>query len=115
MGWINDSDEASSLKYRSRILPPFRGVLKGGGVHGRGIQFALCEASKWLFYLRYESGALYRPSSRDFELSFASWEEADATRLQAIWVYWEQDDAVAGVVMEDDLHPDYRPPSVPAP
>ena len=69
------------------------------------------EASKWLFYLRCDSGSLYHPSSRDFELTFTFWNEDDATRLQAIWVYWEQDVAAdAGEVPEDELHPDHRLP-----
>ena len=34
-----------------------------------GTQFALCEASKYFFYLRYEAGQLYKPSSRDFGLA----------------------------------------------
>ena len=64
-----------------------------------------------MFYLRYGCGSLYRASSRDFEVSFNPWNEADATRLQAIWVYWEQDDAAQDEAMEDDLHPDHRFPT----
>ena len=76
-------------------------------------RFALCEASKWLFYLRYDSGAIYRPSTRDFELAFLEVQAAEATRLQAIWMYWERDDAPpdADEAAEDELHPDHRPPS----
>ena len=37
--------------------------------------------------------------------------ETDAVRLQAIWLYWEQDDETEGFVMEDELHPDHRVPS----
>ena len=44
-------------------------------------------------------------------MSFTPWNEADATRLQAIWVYWEQDDDAQDEAMEDDLHPDHRFPT----
>ena len=56
-----------------------------------GVQFALCEASKYIFYLRYEAGQLYAPSSRDFELALQEVSEAEKERLRGIWAYWEQD------------------------
>ena len=34
-----------------------------------GVQFALCEASKYFFYLRYKSGPIYKPSSRNFDFT----------------------------------------------
>ena len=38
--------------------------------------------------------------------------ETDAVRLEAIWLYWEQDDAPSSFeAAEDELHPDHRPPS----
>ena len=53
---------------------------------------------------------MYRPSSRDFELTFQEVKEAEAVRLQAIWLYWERDDAPeADEAVEDELHPDHRP------
>ena len=74
-----------------------------------GVQFALCEASKYLFYLRYESGALYKPASRDFELILNDIREADAIRLKAIWLYLERDESEdEAAVPEDELHPDHR-------
>ena len=76
-----------------------------------GVQFALCEASKWLFYIRYESGSIYHPSSRDFELAMLEVKHAEAVRLQAIWIYWEVDFETECDVMEDELHPDHRVPS----
>ena len=60
---------------------------------------ALCEASKYLFYLRYESGPVYRPTDRETALSLKEVDGAEATRLRAIWTYWEgtvMDEAVAG-------------------
>ena len=73
-----------------------------------GTQFALCEASKYFFYLRYEAGQLYQPSSRDFELALQEVKVAEARRLQAIWLYWEMDDAPDAVEsVEDGLDPDH--------
>ena len=73
-----------------------------------GVQFALCEASKYLFYLRYESGPIYKPSV-DRGLTLGPIDATEARRLRAIWTYWEEgpgEDAV--VAPEDDLHPDHR-------
>ena len=70
-------------------------------------RFALCEASKYFFYLRYESGHLYKPSSRDFDLALQAVSEAERERLRGIWAYWEES---GGGIMdtEDELHPDHR-------
>ena len=74
-----------------------------------GVQFALCEASKYFFYLRYESGPIYKPSTRDFPLTLQDVSQADAQRLRSIWNYWEEAvDEDAGDVAEDALHPDHR-------
>ena len=75
-------------------------------------RFALCEASKYMFFLRYSSGHIYKPSSRMFDLVLQEVKEADAARLRAMWLYWEQDDSTgndaADVAPEDELHPDHR-------
>ena len=73
------------------------------------VQFALCECSKYFFYLRYESGPLYRPASRDFELILKEFSSQEAERLAAIWEYWEKDSESEGeaAVVEDELHPDH--------
>ena len=76
-------------------------------------RFALCEASKYVFFLRYSSGHIYKPaSSRMFDLVLQEVKEADAARLRAMWLYWEQDDSTgndaADVAPEDELHPDHR-------
>ena len=76
-----------------------------------GVQFALCEASKYLVFLRYGSGPMYKPSTRDFLMTLQDASEADAQRLRAIWNYWEETvEEVADVssVAEDSLHPDHR-------
>ena len=73
-----------------------------------GTQFALCEASKYFFYLRYEAGQLYKPNSRDFELALQEVSEAERERLRGIWAYWEDDDRAGNMDMEDELHPDHR-------
>ena len=60
---------------------------------------ALCEASKYIFFLRYESGPVYRPTDRETVLSLKEVDGAEATRLRAIWTYWEgtvMNEAVAG-------------------
>ena len=77
-----------------------------------GVQFALCEASKYFFYLRYESGPVYKPSSRSFELTLHEVSAAEMDRLRGIWSYWEEDDKMEGDGGNDDddegLHPDHR-------
>ena len=72
-----------------------------------GVQFALCEASKYFFFLRYESGSIYRPSTRDIEVALQGVVTTEAARLGAIWKYWEAED-VEDATQEDDLHPDHR-------
>ena len=73
-------------------------------------RFALCEASKYFFYLRYETGGqLYKPSTRDFKLVLQEVSEAERERLRVIWAYWEYDKTVGIMDVEDDeLHPDHR-------
>ncbi len=71
-----------------------------------GVQFALCEASKYIFYLRYESGPLYKPATRDFELTLHDVDPTEATRLRSIWTYWEEVDEEPMAAPEEDLHPD---------
>ena len=74
-----------------------------------GVQFVLCEASKYIFYLRYESGSLYRPSSRDIEVDLQAVAPGDEERLGAIWNYWEAESSdEEAPLVADDLHPDYR-------
>ena len=71
----------------------------------RASSFALCECSKYFFYLQYESGSLYKPASRDFELELAS-EFSEVQRLAAIWTFWERDEP-EDVTVDDGLHPDH--------
>ena len=66
------------------------------GLNLLGVQFALCECSKWLFYLRYDSGSIYRPSSRDFELALQEVKEVEAARLQAIWMHTGREFSFSG-------------------
>ena len=73
-----------------------------------GVQFTLCEASKYFFYLRYESGPLYKPSSRDFELVPQDAPEADARRSRSIWDYWADAVDESCDAADDELHPDHR-------
>ena len=77
-----------------------------------GILFALCEASKYFFYLQYESGAIYKPSSRDSHLALQAVSDAEAKRLRSIWEYWEEDTDESGeaVEAEEQLHPDHLIP-----
>ena len=72
-----------------------------------GVQFALCEASKYFFYLRYESGSIYRPSTRDIEVVLQGVVTTEAARLRSIWSYWEEEN-VEDATEEDELHPDLR-------
>ncbi len=70
-----------------------------------------CEASKYLFYLRYESGPIYKPSSREFDLLLQVVSEPERARLRAIWAYWEEEEKIGGdsaEAAEDELHPDHR-------
>ena len=72
-------------------------------------RFALCEASKYIFYLRYESGPIYKPSSRDFELVLHEVSASEKLRLAGIWSYWEQNDSgeEEDVQIDKSLHPDH--------
>ncbi len=68
----------------------------------------MCEASKYMFFLRYESGQLYRPATREFELVLKEFTPQEAERLASIWEYWERDSEPEGeVIAEDELHPDH--------
>jgi hypothetical protein len=73
-----------------------------------GVQFALCEASKYFFYLRHESGSIYRPSTRDIDVALQGVVTTEAARLGAIWKYWEAEDVEDATQEDDDLHPDHR-------
>ena len=77
-----------------------------------GVQFALCEASKYFFYLRYESGSIYKPASKDIELILTDVRESDAARLRAIWDYWQHDETEegGGDIIDDQFHPDHLAP-----
>ncbi len=69
----------------------------------------MCEASKYIFYLQYESGSIYKPSSRDFDLNLKEIVPAEAERLAAIWTFWEKDESeteMADVNVEEEVHPD---------
>ena len=74
-------------------------------------RFALCEASKYIFYLRYESGPIYKPSSRDFELALHEVSAAEKLRLAAIWNYWEgagpEEDEETDGGQAAEIHPDH--------
>ena len=74
------------------------------------MQFALCEGSKYLFYLRFEAGPIYKPSTRDFEIELSDVVAADAERLNVIWDYWENEGHEDGEAPDDNLHPDHRVP-----
>ena len=72
-------------------LKQFRDYLRGHtdvadikGLNLLGVQFVLCEAAKCFSYLRYESGPVYKPSSRDFSLTLQEVAETDAHRLRSI-------------------------------
>ena len=60
-----------------------------------------------LFYLRYESGSIYRPSTRDIEVALQGVVTTEAARLRSIWSYWEEEN-VEDATEEDELHPDLR-------
>ena len=68
----------------------------------------LCEASKWVFFCKYEKGPIYKPSARSFDLVLQSTDSSEKARLQSIWNYWEADTEDEGPdVPEDELHPDH--------
>jgi hypothetical protein len=66
----------------------------------------LYQASKYFFFLRFESGALYRPSTRDFELLLVDVSEPERARLRSIWAYWEEHSEEAPTDTEEGPHPD---------
>ena len=68
------------------------------------------QGSKYLFFLRYEAGSLYKPSTRDFEIELQHFAPSDAERMYAIGTYWENEDE-GDADGEDELHPDYRIPT----
>ena len=67
-------------------------------------------SSRYFFYLRYESGSIYKPASREFHLAFQDISESEAKRLRAIWVFWEEDTEEIVEVADDQLHPDHLIP-----
>ena len=72
-----------------------------------GVQFALCEASKYFFYLKYESGPIYKPKAEKSELKLREVDAAEMKRLRSIWTYWEgagHEEVVPA--QEEELHPD---------
>ena len=75
-----------------------------------GVQLALCEASEYFFYLRDESGSIYRPASRAFHLALQDVSAAEAKRLRAIWDYWEESPEESGEMIDEQLHPDHLIP-----
>ncbi len=84
------------------------GIAKLKELNLLGVQFALCEASKYFFYLRFESGSIYKPASRDFHLALQEVSEAEAKRLRTIWEYWQDDNAdEPGEETDEQLHPDH--------
>ena len=59
--------------------------------------------------MRFGSGPLYKPSTKDFEPSLQAVCPDEKARLTNIWNYWEADDATEpDHTMEDELHPDHR-------
>ena len=64
----------------------------------------LCEASKYIFFLTYEKGPIYKPASRDFDLVLQTPSSSEAARLKSIWSYWE-DTAIEETV--DEVPEDY--------
>ena len=65
--------------------------------------------SQYIFFLRYESGSLYKPSTRDLEVSLQPVSAPDAARMGSIWNYWEGESDEEGAPVPDDLHPDHAP------
>ena len=45
-------------------------------------------APRYLFYLRYESGSLYKPA-QEAEVVLKAVDGAESRRLRSIWTYWE--------------------------
>ena len=71
------------------------------------MQFSLCECSKYFFFLKYDSGQLYKPSTRDFEVAMRDISSADADRLRSIWAYWEEEVTEDAPAEADEFHPDH--------
>ena len=55
-----------------------------------GIQFALCEASKYIFYLEFASGPEYKPKSREQILEIEAPDSEHEARIKHCWsvVVW---------------------------
>ena len=70
------------------------------------------EASKYIFYLKYESGHVYKPSQRDFVLELKNVVPAEAERLRSIWSYWSQESEELDDSAENEefVHPDHMLP-----
>ena len=84
------------------------GIAKLKELNLLGVQLALCEASKYFFYLRFERGSIYKPASRDFHVALQEISEAEAKRLRTIWEYWQDDNAdEPGEETDEQLHPDH--------
>ena len=75
--------------------------------HGEG--YTKKATSQYIFFLRYESGSLYKPSTRDLEVSLQPVSAPDAARMGSIWNYWEGESDEEGAPVPDDLHPDHAP------
>ena len=52
-----------------------------------GVQFALCEGSKYIRYLEFDKGQLYRPGVRDFVLEHQDVDASDLASLHAGWTF----------------------------
>ena len=66
------------------------------------------EASKYIFYLKYDSGHVYKPSQRDFVLELKEVVPAEAERLSSIWNFWsrENEELDESAENEECVHPD---------
>jgi hypothetical protein len=64
---------------------------------------------RWISFVphRYESGPLYKPSSRDFQLSLSDVCEQEQARLRSIWGYWEEAEDGEVSIEEDLAQPDH--------
>ena len=72
-----------------------------------GVQFAICEGSKYIFFLHTGSGPIYKPAVRDFTLTLKPVSAIEAEKLASIWKYWAQEpDEESADVPEDGPHPD---------
>ena len=57
--------------------------------------------------MRYESGSIYKPQTRDFHLTLREVSDAEAKRPRSIWEYWGEDHEESVEVAEEQLHPDH--------